>query len=387
MIPTQPGNDTVVLTRLPGDVRCQIRDHDLWVRLDGTGDPPTSTMSGGESAAPVQLPSWARGVGGDAELALTLAQQCGSLTPLPGSGATAERWEILATIAAQDVTAARVAEAHLDALAILVEAHLDPTRDLAPLGTGPGSTWGVFAAEGAGVRVDAIQDPDGSWSLTGIKPWCSLADRLSHALITAHTDAGRRGLFAIALRDGTVDQIGPKWVSRGLQQVPSGSIELHSTSAIPIGADEWYLTRAGFAWGGAGVAACWFGGAVGLGRSIHTAASVRNPDQIGLAHLGAVDVALTGVRCVLAAAAGQIDDGRADGQDGVILAGRVRAAAAAAAEEVLARSAHALGPAPLAFDADHARRVADLQMYVRQHHAERDYATLGRAVLAARMPW
>ena len=41
---------------------------------------------------------------------------------------------------------------------------------------------------------------------------------------------------------------------------------------------------------------------------------------------------------------------------------------------------HALGPAPLAFDPDHARRVADLQLYVRQHHAERDEAALGAQV-------
>jgi hypothetical protein len=43
---------------------------------------------------------------------------------------------------------------------------------------------------------------------------------------------------------------------------------------------------------------------------------------------------------------------------------------------------HALGPAPLAFDEDHARRVADLELYLRQHHAERDLARLGEATLA-----
>lgn len=48
-----------------------------------------------------------------------------------------------------------------------------------------------------------------------------------------------------------------------------------------------------------------------------------------------------------------------------------------------ARVGHALGPAPLAFDEDHARRVADLELYVRQHHAERDLAQLGSAVLSA----
>ena len=54
---------------------------------------------------------------------------------------------------------------------------------------------------------------------------------------------------------------------------------------------------------------------------------------------------------------------------------------AAAAERVLHQVAHALGPAPLAFDADHARQVADLELYVRQHHGERDLAALGATLL------
>ncbi|WP_244255972.1 hypothetical protein [Rathayibacter sp. VKM Ac-2760] len=52
-------------------------------------------------------------------------------------------------------------------------------------------------------------------------------------------------------------------------------------------------------------------------------------------------------------------------------------------EEILLRAGRALGPAPLALDAEHAKRVADLALYVRQHHAERDDAALGRAVLAS----
>ncbi|KZX22513.1 hypothetical protein ACH61_00279 [Rathayibacter tanaceti] len=47
------------------------------------------------------------------------------------------------------------------------------------------------------------------------------------------------------------------------------------------------------------------------------------------------------------------------------------------------RAGRALGPAPLALDAEHSKRVADLTLYVRQHHAERDDAALGRAVLAS----
>jgi len=353
--------------------------------LAGRGD-AGRTNSGGLTGA--------AGHGGDSNRcdsvgsSLTLARRCSLETPLPGAGATIRRWEILATIAAENLTAARVIEAHLDALAILAEAQIDPATDLGALGVTADSTWGVFAAEAGGVRVDAARTQRGdSWCLTGIKPWCSLADRLSHALVTAYTGDGHRRLFAVALRDGTTTPIDQGWVSRGLPQVPSGPIELRSTPAIAIGADEWYLSRPGFAWGGAGVAACWFGGTVGLGRTVFAAATARPADQIGQLHLGAVDVALTGVRAVLAAAAQRIDDGTADGSDGVIVAGRARAVAATAAEEVLTRSLHALGPAPLAFDERHAGRVADLQMYVRQHHAERDQAALGRAVLADGLPW
>jgi hypothetical protein len=49
--------------------------------------------------------------------------------------------------------------------------------------------------------------------------------------------------------------------------------------------------------------------------------------------------------------------------------------------EVLSLVGHTLGPAPLAFDETHARRVADLEIYVRQHHAERDLADLGNRLI------
>jgi hypothetical protein len=59
---------------------------------------------------------------------------------------------------------------------------------------------------------------------------------------------------------------------------------------------------------------------------------------------------------------------------------RVRALAAWAGEEVLGVVGRALGAAPLAHDAGHAARVADLTVYLRQHHGERDLAALGASV-------
>lgn len=331
----------------------------------------------------------ARTLDGSAGSMVALARRCGIFAPMHGAGATVRRWELLASLAAEDVAVARVVEAHLDALAILVEAGqasvFDPT-DAAALDVSDASSWGVFAAEASGVRVLAAELPGGGWRLSGVKPWCSLAAVLTHALVTAHTPSGRR-LFVVALQDGTVSPTGQRWIARGLQQVPSTAVEFLDTPAVPVGPDQWYLDRPGFAWGGAGVAACWFGGAVGVARHLLAVGGAKTPDQIADLHLGAVDVVLTGIRSMLSVAARQIDDGRADGAAGATMALRVRSAAAAGAEEVLQRSAHALGPAPLALEEQHARRVADLQMYVRQHHAERDLAALGRTLRAQNAPW
>ncbi len=324
----------------------------------------------------------AAAVQGRAQPAIVLARKAGLLAPMPGSGQTFVRWELLASLSAADLAAGRVAEAHLDALAILAE---HGPVDLAPIDADSASTWGVFAAEGRGIRV--IAEPDGhGWQLTGEKPWCSLAGQLSHALVTAYVDGGRR-LFAVALRSDRVDVLDQPWVSRGLSDVISGPVRFDRAPAVPVGEIDWYLHRPGFAWGGIGVAACWYGGAVGVARRVQQRLRSGEPDQIGRAQLGAIDACLYRSRGALAMGAADVDAGRALGEDAVRLAGRVRAVVAEAAEEVLLRSGHVLGPGPLAQDEDHARRVADLQIYLRQHHAERDQAALGQLLMDELPPW
>ncbi|WP_104168538.1 acyl-CoA dehydrogenase family protein [Arthrobacter sp. SX1312] len=312
---------------------------------------------------------------------LALAGELGAAVPLPGSGRTALTWQLLTTLAAADLTVARVVEPHLDALAILDQAGMGTPAGPAGLPDGAG-TWGVFAAEGPGVALTASEGPDGTWTLTGVKPWCSLADHLDSAIVTAHVREGKRRAFAVDLRaDGVTPEPADAWVSHGLAAVTSCSVRFDAAVAIPVGDADWYLDRDGFAWGGIGVAACWFGGALGIARTLLAASRHRTPDQIALMHLGRVDAALHGTRTALAAAADAVDDGRAGGQDGALLAARVRSLAFDCAELVLEAAAHGLGPAPLAFDEHHAARVADLHLYLRQHHAQRDDASLGRRVL------
>ena len=316
-------------------------------------------------------------VADDVPAALALAAQLTHLAPPPAGGSTTYRWELLASLGAADLTAARVVEAHLDAVAILTEAGASQPLE--------GTTWGVFAAESAGVRLDATSDGEG-WRLDGVKPWCSLAGSLSHALLTARTPDGRR-LFAVNLReDGVRPDVG-SWHARGLVHVPSGPVSFEGVPAVPVGTAGWYLQRPGFAYGGLGVAACWYGGAVGLARTLVTSVRERTPDDIALWHLGRVDVALHRARVVLAAAATAVDAGAATGSTGRLLAARARAVVAEAAEQVLTSVGHALGPAPLALDEDHARRVGDLTLYLRQHHAERDELALGRLLAQDHELW
>src|SRR5690348_10114985 len=67
------------------------------------------------------VPGWAvplvrscRAAGEDIDCAVDLADRYGRLLPLPGHGQTARRWAVLAAVAEQNLTVARVLEAHSD---------------------------------------------------------------------------------------------------------------------------------------------------------------------------------------------------------------------------------------------------------------------------------
>jgi alkylation response protein AidB-like acyl-CoA dehydrogenase len=294
----------------------------------------------------------------------TLAATDAGAVPLPGEGRTRERFAALSRIATADVTAARVLEPHLDALAILAEAgHPAP-----PAGT----TWGVFAAEGPGAPLTAARTADG-WMLTGVKPWCSLGDRLTHALVTAR-DGDDRRMFAVDLRAPGVTAEPAAWVARGLAEVTSGPLRFDGVPAEPVGGPGWYLERPGFRWGGIGVAACWWGGCVPFFRALADRAA-GSDDPLRAARTGELYRVLESGRLQLARAAEAIDAGTA-GDAAAVLAHTVRGVAADAVALTLAAVRDLLGPAALAFDESHARRAADLELYAAQYHRGRDDVSL-----------
>nr|WP_307105747.1 acyl-CoA dehydrogenase family protein [Arthrobacter globiformis] len=361
---------------------------------------------------------------GDVPALLAIAQQAGRSAPKPGDGRTVRLWELLASVAAVDVAAARVMEPHLDAGAILSQAGTPESF------TG---TWGVYAAEAPGTRLAAEAGPGEAGpaeaepgeaepagkatgvQLNGSKPWCSLAQFVDHAVVTAHTETGGRAAFAVDLRAAGVTCDVPEWTSRGLREIPSGTVHFDRVPAVPLGGDGWYFQRPGFAWGGMGVAACWLGGAVALGRHFEAALlrgarSQREPDQVALAALGEVDRILTSTLQYLTRAADAVDAAGADrepavegahgepntggglGLDSSAVGGwsealRVRGTVAAAVERVQLLVSQNLGPGPLAFDERYGKCMADLSLYVRQHHATRDDAQLGALTLKGEHAW
>ncbi len=289
--------------------------------------------------------------------------------PLPGSGATWERWTALADLAEEDLSLARLGEGHADAVAILAELDGPPPR--------PGSRWGVWAANPPGPNVTASRQ-GGTWVLRGTKQYCSGARVCTDALVTALAGDQAR-LFAVAVED--LEPREGSWPATGMAGSDTLDVGFPAVAAEPVGPPGGYTSRPGFSHGGAGVAACWYGGARGVARALARAAAKRNVGPHALAHLGAVDIALHTARAALGEAADEIDadplDLRGEGPERAL---RVRALTEAAATQVLARTGRALGAGPLSHDEAHSRAVADLTVYLRQHHAERDLARLGELV-------
>ena len=341
------------------------------------------------------LLSEAQAAVGDVPALLDLAKTAGTMAPKPGEGRTAFLWEMLASVTAVDVAAGRVLEPHLDAAAILGQAAglaAGEGRDFPELdGIRFDGAWGVFAAEAPGLRLEA-KAANGGFLLHGSKPWCSLAAQLDHAVLTAQVEGGGRAAFAVDLHADGVSFADPEWTSRGLREIRSGTVHFDAVPAVPLGGAGWYYQRPGFAWGGMGVAACWLGGAVAVARSFtaslqRAADGGREPDQIALAHVGEIDRTLAALTGYLAQTAARIDAGGLSGGGAWREALRVRGSVATAVERIQTLVSQNLGPAPLAFDERYGKRMADLALYVRQHHAMRDDAQLGSLTLKGDTPW
>lgn len=307
--------------------------------------------------------------------------------PAPGSGKTLQRWQALARVGSQDLSLAKLFEGHTDALAVMRELGAPPVPS--------GSSWGMWAAEPPDAKVifqpiddDATQsDADAgaqSILLEGRKAWCSGARSASHGLLTVWRSDGTGPFLArVAMDQPGVKVSTEGWLAIGMAASASVDVVFACARAQLVGPVGAYLNRPGFWHGGAGIAACWLGGAQTLANALYQATARGGSSEKNLLRqiaLGKVDLALRHTAALLREAAVWIDAHPA--ADASLLAMRVRLSAEASADLVLTEAGRALGAAPFCKDASFARMACDLPVYLRQSHAERDFAALGEGVAA-----
>ncbi|WP_439878817.1 acyl-CoA dehydrogenase [Pseudomonas prosekii] len=288
--------------------------------------------------------------------------------PLPGSGLTLARFQRLAEVGGHDLGLCKLYEGHTDALAIIQQLGGSPT---------PASTWGMWAAEPPQAKVRVT--PSGQMVLlNGRKAWCSGAAVLSHALLTAWDDQDQQQLVAVALDQPGVIVTTDGWQALGMAATGSVEVVFEGAEAQAIGNPGDYLQRPGFWQGGIGIAACWYGAAQSIAERLRRHCAQR-PEPHALAHLGAVDSALHAAAEVLRVSALAIDAQPTANAE--LLARRARAVVENSAEQVIQHVGRALGAGPYCKDRQFAQLIADLPVFLRQSHAERDLAALGQAVI------
>ncbi len=302
----------------------------------------------------------------------------GVTLPLPGAGMTWHRFATLADWSSVDLSLGRLCEGHSDAVAILAEAGRHAVE---------GASYGVWASRSGAATTFAERSGD-DWVLSGAKEFCSGSGSIDRALVTAVTGEGYL-LFDISVPDQVVSQVEGSWPAVGMARSDSRTVHFGGP-IIPddavVGGAEFYLERAGFWFGAVGVAACWFGGAVGLVNGLIDWINPE-PDDLQLADLGAMFSELESMRYTLKSVARAIDDDPSD------LAGQAQVRALAArrivhdgALRVLQGVASVGGARPLCHDATQSRRAADLFAYLSQHHGNTDAREIGR-IFTQSQPW
>jgi alkylation response protein AidB-like acyl-CoA dehydrogenase len=288
--------------------------------------------------------------------------------PLPGGGQTLARFSRLAQVAGHDLRLCKLFEGHTDALAIIAELK----GPLPPLG----STWGMWAAEPPTAKVRVRQQGQ-RLVVDGRKAWCSGAAVVSHGLMTAWDEQDRQQLVAVQMQDPGVTVTSQGWNAVGMAATGSVEVLFEQVVGVAVGGPGEYLARPGFWQGGIGIAACWYGGAQRLAEVLREQCTKR-VEPHAMAHLGAVDSALNSAACVLRDSAMQIDlDPTADCRE---LAQQARACIEDTVEQVIRHVGRAVGAGPYCKDPHFAQLMADLPVYMRQSHAERDLAALGERV-------
>jgi alkylation response protein AidB-like acyl-CoA dehydrogenase len=288
--------------------------------------------------------------------------------PLPARGQTPRRHARLWAAGLKDLSLARLAEAHWDAVAILAECGRCAEK---------GAVYGVWASElpGHELRLNISGD---TYELSGTKMFCSGAGLVDRALVTVGSPQPLLVEVDLNCADHSIRYDQSAWTTKAFCATHTGAVTFDSyrvDAAAIIERPNWYLDRPGFWHGACGPAACWAGGADGL---LQYAIANRRQDAHTLAHLAAMHSSVWAMRSCLEAAGREIDAEPDNYGNAHIRALTVRHLIEQHCTDILRRFARAYGPYPLSMDADISQRYQELDLYLRQSHAERDLEQLGR---------
>lgn len=305
----------------------------------------------------------------------------------------------LTALGRTDIPFARLAEGHIDALRILRQAGRDPV---------PGALYGVWASRSGGGGLSATEEI-GEWRLSGSVPFASGSGLLDRALVTAalQPPTPQRArpaepspaapeapkpaaaqpiqlLLDVSVRDWSPDPA--SWPTTAMAASRSFTVEVPDRSVpadAQVGPPDFYLGRPGFFPGGVGVAAVWAGGGARVADLVacFICASPKDPDQTTRNQLGRLSIEVAAANSLvvfgglrLAGLHAAVSQDRNALQR---LSTEVRAGVGAAVRRLLEIARGLAGPAGLGHDGELSSAIADLDLYVRQQHSDRDAEYLG----------
>lgn len=299
------------------------------------------------------------------DLQHAFADVCATPLPLPGGGDTGARHLRLFEVAKRDVSLAKLAEAHWDALAILAEAGRTPQ---------PGALYAVWASEipGKPLHVNGT-------TLSGEKAFCTGYGLVQRALVTVGGEDGR--LLDVDVKPGpALAASAAQWHTEAFRMTNTGAVRFNGLQLeenATIGKPGFYIHRPGFWHGACGPAACWAGGAAGL---LAYADASRRGDPHTLAHLAAMHANVWAMQALLRTAGEEIDAEPHDVHVAQRRALTLRYLIEQLASDTLRRFARAYGPVPLTMQEQTARRFHEVEIFLRQSHGERDLETLAHLI-------
>jgi len=279
---------------------------------------------------------------------------------------------MLAAFGRDDLSIARLAEAHTDAVAILAGAGKRAV---------PGALYGVWASEIPNQPLRVVERSGGALAIDGMKGFCSGAGIVDRALVTVRMPDHRLVNIDLRAHGATVGFCDCGWITQAFAETHTATAKFSRTPIGEydiVGPPGWYLDRPGFWHGACGPAACWVGGAMGL---VHWAGEHCSDNPHARAHLGAMESTVWAMEACLDAAGREIDADPANREAAQRRALSLRHTVEQGCVDILQRFGRVFGPRPLAFDAAISRRYQELELYIRQSHAERDLEELGKLSL------